>query len=172
MTEPVTNQEDIRAIFNATAYDSSGEKLGSISEIYLDDQTGTPTFAEVSHGLFGLSASLVPLRGASLEGTTLNLGFSKDAIRDAPDIDNAAGLNREQQETIHGHYQLTETPDYRSSWATADAAPGAQISDPDTTVGEESQVEGKAPGDFDRGDRIISRRYVIEETEVIERLDP
>ena len=80
MTEATPNKSEIRALFDATAIDKSGDKLGSIKEVFVDDRTGQPTFVEVGHGLFGMSSSLVPLRGSSLSGDTLNLGFAKDEV--------------------------------------------------------------------------------------------
>ena len=122
MTEATPNKSEIRALFDATAIDKSGDKLGSIKEVFVDDRTGQPTFVEVSHGLFGMSSSLVPLRGSSLNGDTLNLGFSKDAIKDAPDLDADNGLSVEEENRIYEHYQLTEARDvdYFHADATAD----------------------------------------------------
>lgn len=111
MTEATPNKSEIRALFDATAIDRSGDKLGSIKEVFVDDRTGQPTFVEVGHGLFGMSSSLVPLRGSSLSGDTLNLGFSKDAIKDAPDLDADNGLSVEEENRIYEHYQLTEARD-------------------------------------------------------------
>lgn len=39
----------IRDLFNATAYDEHGEKLGAVKEIFVDDRSGQPTFVEVGH---------------------------------------------------------------------------------------------------------------------------
>lgn len=111
MTEATPNKSEIRALFDATAIDKSGDKLGSIKEVFVDDRTGQPTFVEVGHGLFGMSSSLVPLRGSSLSGDTLNLGFSKDAIKDAPNIDADNGLSVEEENRIYEHYQLTDARD-------------------------------------------------------------
>lgn len=111
MTEATPNKSEIRALFDATAIDRSGDKLGSIKEVFVDDRTGQPTFVEVGHGLFGMSSSLVPLRGSSLSGDTLNLGFAKDAIKDAPNIDADNGLSVEEENRIYEHYQLTDARD-------------------------------------------------------------
>ena len=44
--------KNIKDLFNATAYDKNGEKLGDVNEVFVDDQSGQPTFVEVNHGLF------------------------------------------------------------------------------------------------------------------------
>ncbi|MBT2598118.1 PRC-barrel domain-containing protein [Arthrobacter sp. ISL-72] len=48
--------------------DHDGDKIGSIGQVYTDDDSGEPTFVTVKTGLFGTSESFVPLQGASVEG--------------------------------------------------------------------------------------------------------
>lgn len=100
----MADQREIKVLFDATAYDKNGDKLGSIKEIYVDDQDGQPTFVEVGHGLFGMSSSLVPVRGGRLENDELHLAFSKDRIKDAPSLDADRNLSSQQQEELYRHY--------------------------------------------------------------------
>lgn len=108
------NTRDIQVLFNATAFDSQGEKLGDVKEIFVDDASGQPTFVEVNHGLFGMNSSLVPLRGHRFNGSNtdeLVLAFPKDRIKDAPGIDSDAGLSVEEQNEIYRHYGITDAKD-------------------------------------------------------------
>ena len=110
--------KNIKDLFNATAYDKNGEKLGDVNEVFVDDQSGQPTFVEVNHGLFGMSSSLVPLRGHDFSGDDLKLGFSKDRIKDAPDFDSDKPLTPEAQSDIFKHYGLDnarDVTDYKDS---------------------------------------------------------
>lgn len=100
----MSTKKDIAELFDATAYDSKGDKLGSVKEIFLDDNSGKPTFVEVNHGLFGLSSSLVPLRGATFENGELRLAFAKDLIKDAPDFDSDSSLTTANQDELNQHY--------------------------------------------------------------------
>ncbi|MDR7330358.1 PRC and DUF2382 domain-containing protein [Corynebacterium guangdongense] len=113
-----TNRQ-IRELLDATAYDVDGDKLGKVNEVYINDNSGQPDFIEVNHGLFGMSSSLVPLRGHSLENDHLTLAFPKDRIKDAPNLDADAHLSREDQDRLYNHYGLSNTenrttyhPDY------------------------------------------------------------
>ena len=103
--------KNIKDLFNATAFDKAGEKLGSVKEVFVDEQTGQPTFVEVNHGLFGMSSSLVPLRGHDFNGDDLKLAFSKDRIENAPDFDSDKPLTPEAQSDIFKHYQLENAQD-------------------------------------------------------------
>lgn len=100
----MTTQNNIRDLFNTTAFDSTGEKLGDVQEVFVDDHSGQPTFVEVKHGLFGLSSSLVPLKGHRLQGNDLQLAFEKDRIKDAPNVNADEGLTPEEQNRIFEHY--------------------------------------------------------------------
>ena len=110
--------KNIKDLFNATAYDKDGEKLGDVNEVFVDDQSGQPTFVEINHGLFGMNSSLVPLRGHDFSGDDLKLGFSKDRIKDAPDFDSDKPLTPEAQSDIFKHYGLEnarDVTDYKDS---------------------------------------------------------
>ena len=116
--------KNIKDLFNATAYDKNGEKLGDVNEVFVDDQSGQPTFVEVNHGLFGMNSSLVPLRGHDFSGDDLKLGFSKDRIKDAPDFDSDKPLTPEAQSDIFKHYGLDnahDVTDYKDSKRDAQA---------------------------------------------------
>ena len=120
--------KNIKDLFDATAYDKAGEKLGSVKEVFVDEQTGQPTFVEVNHGLFGMSSSLVPLRGHDFNGDDLKLAFSKDRIEGAPDFDSDKPLTPEAQSDIFKHYDLESAQDvttYRDERTGTTAGAGA-----------------------------------------------
>ena len=97
---------NVKDLLTATAYDNNGDKVGDVNEVFVDDDSGQPTFVDVNHGLFGMGNSLVPLRGHSVEGNTLTLAFAKDRIKGAPDFDVDKPLTPEQQSEIYQHYGI------------------------------------------------------------------
>ncbi|RSZ65174.1 hypothetical protein EAH68_03270 [Corynebacterium hylobatis] len=121
-------RHNIHDLTNATAYDRNGDKLGNVTEVYINDSTGQPDFAQVSHGLFGMRSSIVPLRGHNLVGEELKLAFTKDQIKDAPHIDHDEHLSEEDHAAIYRHYRLEDTTDvhtYERGTGQAPAASGA-----------------------------------------------
>ena len=102
---------NIQDLTTATAYDRDGEKLGAVKEVYINDTTGQPDFVEVGHGLFGMSSSIVPLRGHHLDGDNLQLAFSRDRIKDAPDISDDDHLSDEDHATIYRHFGIEGVTD-------------------------------------------------------------
>ena len=61
-----------------------GDKIGTIDEIYVDEQTGEPEWLAVSTGLFGSKVSFVPLAEAQRDGDDIRVPYSKDQVKDAP----------------------------------------------------------------------------------------
>ena len=58
--------DTISRVIGKDVYDESGDKIGSASEVYLDDETGQPEWVTVKTGLFGTKESFVPIRDADL----------------------------------------------------------------------------------------------------------
>ncbi len=106
-----TNRQ-IRDLFKATAYDIDGNRLGKVTQVYLNDDTSQPDFVEIHHGVFGRGVSLVPLHGHTLENDHLTLAFQKSLIRKAPDFESYAHLSRGDQNRFHAHYGLENVPEH------------------------------------------------------------
>ena len=53
-------EQELRAVIDGKVTNTAGDTLGSVGQIYADDQTGEPTWVTVKTGLFGTSESFVP----------------------------------------------------------------------------------------------------------------
>jgi uncharacterized protein (TIGR02271 family) len=61
----------------------------------------------VNTGLFGSSESFVPLAEASRTGEELQVPYSKDQIKDAPNVSPEQGhLDQSEEASLYGHYGL------------------------------------------------------------------
>ncbi len=85
---------------------TDGEKIGSLGQIYADDDTGQPNWITVKTGLFGTSESFVPLEGAQRQGDDIVVPYSKDQVKDAPRVDTEGHLDPAEEERLYQHYQL------------------------------------------------------------------
>src|SRR3712207_8562237 len=90
--------ETLDRVIGRDVYDESGSKIGSASEVYLDDQTGQPEWVTVKTGLFGTKESFVPLRDADLTDDGVRVRVSKDKVKDAPKIDTDGHLSPQRSE--------------------------------------------------------------------------
>ena len=97
-------RQDFDRIEGATACDNSGEKIGRVGQLYIDDETGEASWVTVSTGLFGLSESFAPLQGAQFDGKDIRLNYDKETVKDAPRIDKDQHLDPDEQRDLYRHY--------------------------------------------------------------------
>lgn len=83
-----------------------GEKLGKVGGLFLDDQTGIPTWVSVHSGLFGTHQTLVPLAQARFVEQRLFVPYSKDDLALAPHHDPDIALTADQEQTLFAHYNV------------------------------------------------------------------
>ena len=84
---------------------SDGTKIGSIGQLYADDDTGEPTWVTVKTGLFGTSESFVPVEGAHNQGEDLVVPYSKEHVKDAPRVDADGHLTPEEEDRLYTYYE-------------------------------------------------------------------
>jgi uncharacterized protein (TIGR02271 family) len=92
-----------------TAIGSDGEKIGKISEIYDDPETGKPEWATVASGLFGSKSNFVPLAGASPVGEDVRVSVTKGQVKDAPGVEADGELSEGVEQRLFEHYGVPYT---------------------------------------------------------------
>lgn len=85
------HQAQVKDVVGATAFDNHGEKIGKVDQLLLDDRTGQPEFVAAHTGLLRRHEALIPVGDATLEGGRLLVPYSKDQVRDAPEVTVADG---------------------------------------------------------------------------------
>ena len=100
------SEQQISQIIGTTAYDADGDKLGKVSEVYLDDETGRPEWATVNTGLFGTKETFVPLAQADLAGDQLRFPYDKAKVKNAPKIDTDGHLSPQEEQELYRYYGL------------------------------------------------------------------
>lgn len=91
---------------NGNILSADGDKIGSLGQVYADDDNGQPTWVTARTGLFGTSESFIPLEGARLDGADLVVPYSKDQVKDAPRVDADGHLDPAEEDRLYEHYQL------------------------------------------------------------------
>lgn len=157
----------IPRLIGAPVLDRKHAKIGTIGQIYVDPK-GRPVWASVRTGLFGTAQSFVPLESAHAEGDSLEVGFDKDTVKDAPRIEDDGELSRTDEETLYDYYSLDYSSMDEPSGDTDVRSTGHDTSGPNTDtamtrseerlhVGTEKQQAGTA--------RL--RKYVVTENESV-----
>ncbi len=121
----------------ADVYDSAGDKIGAVEEIFYDEQTDQPEWIGIGAGFFSAKRVLVPVQGASVEGGEVRVPYSKQQVKDSPDIDGDV-ISQETEAELYSHYGL-EYSERRSDTGLPEGGAGrtgGRTADVDTVRGE------------------------------------
>ena len=110
-----------------TAIDSSGDKIGTITGVYVDDDTSEPEWLAISTGLFGTKVSVAPLRGAELAGDDVVVPYPKSLVRNAPKAKGDGHLSPQEEAELHAHYGRSPGNDGSGPDGAGRAGPPAQV---------------------------------------------
>lgn len=94
-------------IIGKTAYDPSGQKIGKVGQVFVDEATGRPEWLTVKTGLFGMRESFVPLATAHVRSDQeVEIEVDKDTVMQAPNVDPDQELTQEDEARLYQHYGL------------------------------------------------------------------
>jgi uncharacterized protein (TIGR02271 family) len=158
---------DPARLMGRTLIDRDGEKIGTVGQVFLDDQTGVPEFATVRTGLFGSRQSFVPLAEAKMAGDEVSVPYDKETIKGAPNFDEDTHLSEQEEQQLYDYYRLS----YSDSVSSSGLPPGrrrgeSRVSEPtartdDAMTRSEEQVRVGTER-VERG-RARLRKYVVTE---------
>jgi uncharacterized protein (TIGR02271 family) len=123
--------DTVRGWRGRTMVDRDGNRIGSIEDIYADDQSGAPEWALVKTGLFGTKSSYVPIARASERNGDVHVPFEKQLVKDAPRIEADQHLSEAEERELWRHYGL----DYGAGQAATPAQPRTDTEASDRSAG-------------------------------------
>lgn len=128
-------REQIPTVLDHPVYDTDGNKIGDAKHVFLDDVTTQPEWVSVKTGLFGTSESFIPISDASLVEDRLQVPYTKDTVKDAPNVDVDAGghLSEEEEHSLYEHYGI----DWDAAWQQ-------QATQPQTSTGRKARTTDDA----------------------------
>ena len=168
---------DITRIEGATVYDNTGDKVGKVGQLYLDDHSGEPSWITVATGLFGTSETFVPVEGARFDGDDLHVSYDQAKIKDAPRMEVDQHLSETEEAELYRYYGLQwggtghETTGTAGTTGTTGTAGTVETDtsrttgDAAVTLNEERAVVGKESQEVGRA-RL--RKYTTTETERVD----
>jgi uncharacterized protein (TIGR02271 family) len=104
MHETVT-VERLQALRGAPVYDAAGDKIGSVEQLYVDQQTGEPEWLGIGTGFFGTKRVLVPVAGADAADAGVTVRYPKDQVKDSPDIDDDV-ITPDLERELYSYYGI------------------------------------------------------------------
>jgi uncharacterized protein (TIGR02271 family) len=98
-------EQDAREVIGSTAYSEDGQKLGKVGQLFLDDESGQPEWITVNTGLFGTKETFVPVNDATWRDGELRVPYSKEKVKDAPNMDAEGGhLDHDEESQLYAYY--------------------------------------------------------------------
>lgn len=134
-------QTQVRELMGMSVTDTNGTKVGTIKQVYLNDDSGTPEWVTVHTGWFGMRESFVPLSGARKSEDTLQVPYDKETIKGAPNVDADEHLSHAQIVDLYRHYGV-RPPGGRRTGETGTE----QGTTGDRSTGTEGKTAAGTPG--------------------------
>lgn len=78
------DRNNVANLSGATVTDTNGKKVGTVGQVYVDQQDGTPNWLTVNTGLFGMSETFVPIDRANWDREVVSVPFENDSSRTHP----------------------------------------------------------------------------------------
>ncbi|MFA1544436.1 DUF2382 domain-containing protein [Actinomadura monticuli] len=97
-------QTQVRELMGMSVTDTHGTKVGTIKQVYLNDDSGAPEWVTVHTGWFGMRESFVPLAGSRKNQDMLQVPYDKETIKGAPNVDADEHLSHAQIVDLYRHY--------------------------------------------------------------------
>ncbi|MBD0330141.1 MAG: PRC and DUF2382 domain-containing protein [Thermoleophilia bacterium] len=95
----------IEAARGNPVYASDGEKIGSVEEIFYDEQTNQAEWVGIGTGFFGTKRVLVPTAHADLRDDGLYVPYDKQHVQDSPDVDSDE-IDESLERELYAYYGL------------------------------------------------------------------
>jgi uncharacterized protein (TIGR02271 family) len=92
----------------APVYDDGGDEIGTVEEIFYEEQSRAPRWIGIGTGFFGTKRVLVPVEGARVADDGLVVPYPKDVVKDSPDIDEDE-ISPECQAELTAYYGAGST---------------------------------------------------------------
>lgn len=142
----VNNNFDFNALDDATVYDSENQKIGTVGQVYLDDRTQQPKFVTVNTGFFGMKETFIPIESAQQTAEGITVPFTKDFVKDAPNVDVDGHLDPEEENRLFEYYSMNDGLD-------SDYAAGGQYRNDEYVGGDDVRADRDINDDAAYGGR-------------------
>lgn len=152
----MTETFNLETIDGATVFDQNNDKVGTVKEVYVDDQTGNARFVTVATGLFGMKETFVPLDAArSIADGDLKVPYTKDFIKDAPNIDPDGHIDPSEEQEIFAYYELDRASGNPAAGTTGTPAAGT-AGNPAADAPTRNTAAGVAPTDQENAEQAVA----------------
>jgi hypothetical protein len=119
-THTMERIEDLRGL---PVLSSERERIGSVEQVYYNEDTNEPEWLAIGTGIFSNKYLTVPLRGAVVEADGVIVPFTKEQVKDSPDIVPDA-ISQHLEKELWSHYG--QFGDWSREYGTDFNRPGSE----------------------------------------------
>lgn len=142
--QTMTNQE-LNAMVGRPLVERSGEKIGKVTDVYVDRQTNQPEWLAVATGMFGTKVSFVPLSGIRRgPGGEYQAPFDKEQVKGAPTAEADGALSPAEEAHLYQYYGLAEPAPKAASRQQSSGDDAMTRSEEELRVGTATEQRGHA----------------------------
>jgi uncharacterized protein (TIGR02271 family) len=149
--------EQVPSVLGHQVYDRDNAKVGTADHVYLDRETGLPAWLTIRTGLFGSKETFVPAESAELRGAEVIVPFTKEQIKNAPNLSIAAGeeeLPLTEEAEVYEFYGIRHLD-----------APAPSVQEPADDAMTRSEEHLRVGKETREAGRVRLRKYVTVEEE-------
>lgn len=105
--------------------DASGDTIGTIKGVYVDDQTSQPEWFAVDTEWNGDDVNFVPIHGTDFRGADVISAYSTETVKDSPHVAPNGHLSPDDERELFEYYERSDVavlrqPDTSAPLAAAD----------------------------------------------------
>ena len=104
MTMTTDTNTELHDLLYRAAYDLAGQKVGTVTNVYIDDMSGDPTWLEITTGWLAPQVSFAPLAGGYLVGEDVVVAYPKGTVKEAPTVDADGPLSYDDEFELYAYY--------------------------------------------------------------------
>jgi stress response protein YsnF/sporulation protein YlmC with PRC-barrel domain len=161
----MNSSQDPAQIFGYDVNDTSGNKVGKVDNVWVDDATNELEFVGVKTGWLVGKTHVIPVANAQISDGSLQVPFDEDTIKNAPSFSGDAELSPEQEDDIYSYYSESRSTSESPSGLTADA--GADSSSDNTDMSSDDYATVNAGGtDYNRDNTHDDQSVTLHEEEL------
>ena len=96
--------QNAEQIFGYDVIDGSGNKIGKVDNVWVDEATNELEFVGVKTGWFMGKTHVIPVANARMAEGSVEVPFDSDQIKNAPSFSGDDELSPEQEDEIYSYY--------------------------------------------------------------------
>lgn len=89
---------------------SSGERVGTLEDVYYEADSGEPVFLLVKSGFLGRRLTFIPTEGVKPGRAYLMVAHDEHVIKNAPTLEPGTAPSPETEERLYTYYKMDYQP--------------------------------------------------------------